>query len=216
MLTCFSVWCVLYTCLPGDFISNETSELTFAAGPRSCAERRMWILDFHFFLVLLSSRHKLQAGTLNCVSIYSVVAHSSGVWSPRQTADESLLRAGGDTESSKQGEISVSDWPTGGGGGCVWYPHLRVWHTEWLFIVSAGPSGQAARLKAERDIMQDDEQVLQPAVLLWNVNISKRQRGHEAALRSRAHRHNFFSLHIFIICQKAEAPFESVRLTTRH
>lgn len=61
----------------------------------------------------------------------------------------------------KQGEISVSDWPTGGGGG-AFDISTCVFDTEWLFSVSAEPSGRLA----ERDIMQDDEQVLQPAVLL--------------------------------------------------
>ena len=70
MLTCFSVWCVLYTCLPGDFISNETSELTFAAGPRSCAETDVDI-RFPFFSCVVVLQAQTAGGDVElCLHLF--------------------------------------------------------------------------------------------------------------------------------------------------
>lgn len=53
---------------------------------------------------------------------------------------------------------------------CLISPPASLTHTDWLFTVSVEPSGHTGLyaerkknpIRAERDIMQDDEQVLQP------------------------------------------------------
>lgn len=89
---------------------------------------------------------------------------------------------------------------------CLISPPPCLTHTDWLFAVPAEPSGHIGLytewkkknpIRAGRDIMQDDEQVLQPYCTFTrsgNVNIFKAERSchpvTEGALRIHSHHHN--------------------------
>ncbi len=106
----------------------------------------MWILDFHF-AVLVSCRHRLRAGTLNCPSI-----NSFSVWKPRKTANETLmnfwrmmmhLSFTGRTWHSTQNKMKYLFLIGSQEAGrvCLVSPPVCLTHTDWVFIVLARPLG---------------------------------------------------------------------------
>lgn len=99
----------------------------------------MWILDFHFCGISVlqaqteSEDVELSLHLSRLLSfVQCLVTQKNYRWNFDESMDDTSLLCGQD--GSKQGEIFVSDWPTGGreGGACLTL-------TDWAFIVSTEP-----------------------------------------------------------------------------
>lgn len=141
-------------------------------------------------MVFLSSRHKLRVETLNCPSSYSVFIRpafsnpeklelnlwwiSAGWWSI------SPPRARRDTPSSQQGEIFVSDWSSGGGGG-LFDSCTCLLDTRWLafYCVVDGLRSRRAVHRQEGGVLQGDER--STSSRSGNVNIFEAERSRRPA-----------------------------------